>query len=234
MDIDEVLIAGGSGFVPKVASTIAAIFDESTPVIAPSLDSKALNPDELAVRGAALQASLISMYEQKEINESLHSVVTVAPHTVKPIGVLVSGLETKDGKKEETTFVPLVEINTPLPFRTSHVFKAGSESALISVYEGEASIKTVVLEKAPKEEKKEEDEEESWDEDSDDEPEEVRFKVHKPTTKLAEAGLTGLTQGNSVEVTINITRDLKVQVSAREVKQGGAAVRGELPAATLA
>lgn len=235
LDVDEVLIAGGSAFVPKVANTIAAIFDETTPVIAPSLDAKAINPDELAVRGAALQASLISIYDQKEIDESLQPVVTVAPHTVKPIGVLVKGLKTKDGKKEETTFVPLIESNTPLPFRTSHVFKADSESVLISLYEAESSIKTVVLEKAPKEEKKEEPEEEdSWDEDSDDEPEEIRFKIHKPTSKLAEAGLSGLTKGSNVEVTVNITNDLKLQLSAREVKQGGLAVRGELPAATVA
>ncbi|VVT57986.1 uncharacterized protein SAPINGB_P005980 [Magnusiomyces paraingens] len=233
LDIDEVLIAGGSGFVPKVASTIAAVFDESvTNVVAPSLDVKAVNPNELAVRGAALQASLIAIYDQKEIDESLQSVVTVAPHTVKPIGVLTQDPE----NASKHIFVSIVDSNTPIPYRTSRIFNspADAESVLIGVYEGEPEIKVTLLEKPAKTESAEADEEDSWDEDEDDEPEEVRSKLINHTTKLAEAGLKGITKGSQIEVLINITRDLKLQVAAREVKQGGVAIRGELAAPTLA
>lgn len=226
LDIDEVLIAGGSAFVPKIASTVAAIFDKSTPVIAPSLDTKAINPDELAVRGAALQASLISMYSQEEIKESLQPIVTTVPHTVKPIGVIVQALVTKHDEND-TAFVPIIEPNTSLPFRKSHIFKAHSKSVLISLFEAESCIETAV-ENEPKKEKCKD----SWDDESDNEPEKVRFKVYKPTTKLAEAALNGLVIDSDVEVIVNITSNLVLELYARQVAHGSTSVRGELPAAT--
>lgn len=221
LDFDEVLLVGGSAFVPKVASTVAAIFDEKTDVIAPSTDVKAVNPNELIARGAALQASLISIYEQEEIEESQQAVATVAPHLTKSIGVKVEG---------GSEFVTIVEANTPLPFRTNATFPTAldAEAVLIGVYEGEPEIVVEKLEKS----KAEADEEDSWSEDEEDE--EVRSLVVKPGKKLAEAGLSGITKGSKVEVQINITRELKLQVAVREVKQGGVAIRGDLPAATLA
>lgn len=221
LDIDEVLLAGGSAFVPKVASTVASVFDEKTRVVAPSTDVKAVNPNELTARGAALQASLISIYEQAEIEESQQAVATVAPHLAKPIGVKVEG---------GSEFVTVIEANTPLPFRTTVTLPTAldADAVLIGVYEGESEIVVEKLEKA----KVEADEEDSWSEDEEDE--EVRTLVVKPGKKLAEAGLSGITKGSKVEVQFNITRELKLQVAAREVKQGGVAVRGELPAATIA
>lgn len=229
LDIDEVLLAGGSAFVPKVAGTVAALFDQDvTAVIAPSLDTKAVNPNELAVRGAALQASLISIYDQKEIDESLQSVVTVAPHTVKPIGVLIEG--------QDKQLISIVDSNTPLPYRTSRILESptGAENVLVALYEGESEIKVTTVEKPKKEEGAAEEEEDSWDEDEDDEPEEVRSKIIKPTKKLAEIAVKGITTGSKIEVMINITRDLKLQIAARELKSGGVAVRGELPVSTVA
>ena len=89
--------------------------------------------------------------------------------------------------------------------------------------EGDPEIVITKLEKAAVEA----DEEDSWSEDEEDE--EVRTLVYKAGKKLPEAGLEGITKGSKVEVQINITRELKLQVAAREVKQGGVAVRGELP-----
>lgn len=57
LDIDEVLLVGGASHTPKLASNIQFIFPETTTVVAPALDPKALNPTELVARGAALQAS---------------------------------------------------------------------------------------------------------------------------------------------------------------------------------
>lgn len=222
LDFDEVLLVGGSSFVPKVVSTVAALFDEKTTVIAPSTDTKAVNPDELISRGAALQASLISIFEQEEIEESLQAVVTVAPHLTKSIGVKVEG---------GSEFVTIVEANTPLPFRTTATFNvpAGAENVLVAVHEGEPEVVVTKLEKPAK---TEEDEEDSWSEDEEDE--EVRTLVVNAGKKLAEAGLSGITKGSKVEIQINITRELKLQVAARELKQGGVAIRGELPASTVA
>lgn len=221
LDFDEVLLVGGSSFVPKVVSTVAALFDEKTTIVAPSTDSKAVDPNELIARGAALQASLISIYEQEEIEESLQAVATVAPHLSKSIGVKVEG---------GSEFVTIVEANTPLPFRTSVTLAipASAKNVLVGIYEGESEIVVTKLEKAAEEA----DEEDSWSEDEEDE--ETRALISKPGKKLAEAGLSGITSGSKVEVQINITRELKLQVAARELKQGGVAVRGELPAATLA
>lgn len=239
LQIDEVLLVGGSTFVPKVASTVAALFDPSvTNVVAPSLDTKAINPSEAVVRGAALQASLISIYEQNEIDESLKPVVTNAPHTTKPIAISVLNTEAKDENDSKTKLISVVDFNTPVPFKTTKVFEApkDSENVYVAVYEGEPDVKVTVLEKPPKDEtaKDEEEEEDSWDEDSDDEPEEVKSLFIKPTKLIAELGLEGVSKGGKIEVTVNITRDLKVQLTARELKAGGAIVRGELPAATLA
>lgn len=223
LDFDEVLLVGGSSFVPKVASTVAALFDEKTNIVAPSVDTKAVDPNELIARGAALQASLISIYEQEEIEESLQAVATVAPHLSKPIGVKVQG---------GSEFVTIVEANTPLPFRTTLTLSTpiDAENVLIAVYEGESEIVVTKIEKSAA--AAADDEEDSWSEDEEDE--ETRQLIIKPGKKLAEAGLSGITKGSKVEVQINITRELKLQVAARELKQGGVAVRGELPAATLA
>ena len=80
-------------------------------------------------RGAALQASLISSYEQQEIEESLQPIVTVAPHTSKPIGVKIQGTG--------SDFATIVDANTPLPFRTSRIFETGeSETILVAVHGG--------------------------------------------------------------------------------------------------
>lgn len=218
LEFDEVLIAGGSGFVPKVTSTISALFDtEKTTIIAPSVDVKAVNPDELLSRGAAFQASLLNGFEPEEIEESTQAVVTNAPHLSKSIGVKLANGE----------FVSIVEANTPLPFRTSKVFEVEGSNVLVGVYEGESEV---VVTKADKPEKAEADEEDSWSEDEDFD-EDVKTLVVKPAKKLAEIGLEGAANGAKVEVQINITRELKLQIGVREVKQGGVAVRGEVEVA---
>lgn len=221
LDIDEVLLVGGTSAVPKIASSLSAVFDENTTtIVAPSLDSKALNPAELIARGCAIQASLIAGFDDDEVAESLQPIVTVAPHTSKPIGVQVDG-----------SVVEVIAVDTSLPIRKTVVVSApDADSALVGVYELESEIVTKVLEK---EEKPPADDDESdWSDD--DEPEEVREKVVKAGNRIAELGLKGIEPKGKIEVVINITRDLKLQVAARELKAGGVAVRGETPAAQVA
>lgn len=222
LDVDEVLLVGGVSFTPKIASSLSAVFDEKTVVTAPTTDTKAVNPNELVARGAAIQASLIANYDDEEIAESLQAVVTVAPHLQAPIGIKVN----------EDSFVTVIDIDTALPIRKTHVFDTDSDNVLVGVYEGQSEIVTKTLEKPAKEEKEQDDDESDWSDD-DDEPEEVREKVVKPGKLLAEAGLKGITKGSKVEVVLSVTKELKIQVAAREVKNGGVAVRGVTAAASV-
>ncbi|KAK7207612.1 putative Hsp70 chaperone [Myxozyma melibiosi] len=220
LDVDEVVLVGGSAQTPKILSRIEAIFPETTKVASPS--GKALNPAELIARGAAVQASLIAGFEQSDIDESLQPLVANAPHLAKSVGVV-----TADG-----SFVPVLESYTAVPIRHSAVFEVPAEGGdvLVGIYEGEREIVTRKVESI-KEDKDEEDDLDDEEEFSDEEDEETREKVLKPATKLAEAVVKGTKAGGKVEVVINITADLKVSVAVREV--GSGAVRGELPAAEV-
>lgn len=212
--INEVLLVGGSSFIPKIASSVGAVFSENTNIIAPSTDSKAIPPNELVARGAAIQASLISGFDDEEIAESLQPVVTVAPHTTKPIGVVNA-----DG-----SFTTVIDAFTPVPIRKTKVFEASGPS-LIKLSEANSEIEVTKLEKPPKEEKAEDDDESDWS-DEEDEDEEVRKLVYKPNKEIAELALKGA--GQQVEVVLNITKDSKLQIAARDTKNGDVAARGEI------
>lgn len=224
LDIDEVLLVGGTSFTPKIASSLAGIFDSKTKIIAPSTEAKISNPNELVSRGAAIQASLIASYDEEEIHESLQGIVTNSPHLVKPIGVKINGEQ----------LATILDIDTAIPIRKSKTFVADSENVLVGIYEGDSEIITKKLEKPPKDEKNTQgdDDESDWSED--DEDEEVREKVIKPGKKLAELGLNGVSQGSKIEVALSVTKDLKIQISARELKNNGVSARGVTEASTIA
>ncbi len=57
LDIDEVILSGGTSHTPKIASNMRSIFPDSTTILAPSTLPTAINPSELQARGAALQFS---------------------------------------------------------------------------------------------------------------------------------------------------------------------------------
>ncbi|ODQ80996.1 hypothetical protein BABINDRAFT_170707 [Babjeviella inositovora NRRL Y-12698] len=206
LDIDEVLLVGGTSHTPKLASNVAFIFPESAVVVAPSLDTKAINPAELIARGAALQASMVESFDEAEINESLAPVVVNTQHIQKSIG-----LAGADG-----SFLPILLAETAFPIRKA-VQVTASGDVLIALHEGERSIKETVLEAEVYS-----DDEEAY---SDEEPEVRRDVVYVPGTKLAELALKGVSA--KVEVVVNITRDGTLTVSAREVKTGAVAVKCE-------
>ncbi|CCH45252.1 Heat shock 70 kDa protein [Wickerhamomyces ciferrii] len=211
LDIDEVLLAGGVSFTPKLASNIQFIFPESTVVVAPSLDTKASNPDELVARGAALQATLLENFDEEEIKESLSPVIVNTQHISKAIGIVNAAGE----------FVPILKQETTYPIRRSIQLDAPKGDVLVSVYEGDQKVKETVLEPAAKDEDDE-------DDYSDDEPEVVREKHFLPGTKLADLAVRDIHEGSKVEVTLNINKEGTLQVSAREVRQGSVAFRGEI------
>ncbi|KAI5955047.1 SSZ1 [Candida jiufengensis] len=212
LDIDEVLLVGGSSHTPKLASNISYLFPKTTNIIAPSTDSKALNPSELVARGAALQASLIEQFDESEINESLQPIVVNTQHLSKSIGI----------KDAEGKFQPILVAETAYPIKKSiEVTNGDSSSVLIQLYEGIRKIKETVIEV-------EKDEDDSEEEDSDEEPEIEREAVYEAGDLLAEFSLKDLKPNSKLEVTVNITQNGVLHVSGRELKQGSIAVKGEV------
>jgi molecular chaperone DnaK (HSP70) len=235
LDVDEVILSGGTSHTPRIASNLSNIFPQSTRILSPSTEVTALNPSEAEARGAALQASLIQDYEAEDIEQSTHAAVTTVPHVANAIGVI------SVNEAGEEVFVPIVPPETAVPARrTVHVSAPKGGDVLVKVVEGNTHIK--VTQPEPKAQEngnskaaKVEDADDSDEEDSDfsedeEEEEEKREKVWKIGSTLAEAGVKGVKKGGKVEVSITVNSDLSVIVTAREVG-GKGGVRGTLTSA---
>ncbi len=227
LDIDEVILSGGTSHTPKIASNMSAIFPPTTTILAPSTTSTSINPSELQARGAALQASLIQEYEKEDIEQSTHPAVTTVKHLTNAIGVL-----SISGDSDKGVFTPIIAAETAVPARrTIHIAtpKEGGD-VLIKIVEGGSDIRITKPEPKPKTNgDKNDDEEDDSDLDSDEEPEDVREKIWKVGNVLAEAAIKGVKKGGKVEVMINVAGDLAVTVTCREVG-GKGGVRGNLSA----
>ncbi|KAH6628449.1 Hsp70 protein-domain-containing protein [Chaetomium tenue] len=235
LDVDEVILSGGTSHTPRIASNLSNIFPQSTRILSPSTEVTALNPSEAEARGAALQASLIQDYEAEDIEQSTHAAVTTVPHVSNAIGVI------SVNEAGEEVFVPIVPPETAVPARrTVHVSAPNGGDVLVKVVEGNTHIKVTQPEPKAKENgeskaAKVEDADDSDEEDSDfsedeEEEEEKREKVWKIGSTLAEAGVKGVKKSGKVEVSITVNSDLSVIVTAREVG-GKGGVRGTLTSA---
>ncbi|KAI4148092.1 MAG: hypothetical protein LQ340_005242 [Diploschistes diacapsis] len=218
LDIDEVILSGGTSHTPKIASNLSLLFPQSTTILAPSTSPAAINPSELSARGAAIQASLIQEFDFDDITQSAHPMVTVTPHLKNAVGVLVLSDDNERG-----IFRPVLEAETAVPARRTVVFSTPKEggNVLLKICEGIRNIKVTKPEPKPKTngkaEKHEEDDGDDDDESSDEEAEEIREKTWKVGNVLAEAGIKDVKKGGKVEVIINVNGELSVQVTAREV-----------------
>ena len=225
LDVSEIILAGGNSHTPKIASAVTSAFPESTTVLAPSTSPTAINPSELSVRGAAIQASLIQEFELEDIEQSTHPMVTVTPHLSHAVGVLCIS-----GDESSGVFHAIVDAETPLPVRRSAIIATPREGGdvLIKLAEGLRHIKVTKPEPKPKQEKEpsSDDDEDDEDEDSEEE-EELREKTWKVSNVLSEAALKGVKKGAKVEVQINITAELGVNAIFREIG-GKGGVRGIL------
>ncbi|KAH9868236.1 hypothetical protein J1614_007308 [Plenodomus biglobosus] len=221
LDISEIILAGGNSHTPKVASAVSSAFPESTTVLAPSTSATAINPSELPVRGAAIQASLIQEFELEDIEQSTHPMVTVTPHLSNAVGVLCIS-----GDDAHGVFHAVVEAETSLPVRRTATIATPREGGdvLIKIVEGSRHIKVTKPEPKPKAEKDEDDSDDDSDDESDEE-EELREKTWKVGQTLAEAAIRGVKKGGKVEVQINIAADLSINTIIREVGEKGG-VRG--------
>ncbi|PVH94561.1 heat shock protein-like protein 70 [Periconia macrospinosa] len=222
LDVTEIILAGGNAHTPKVAATVGAAFPESTTILAPSTNPSAINPSELPVRGAAIQASLIEEFDLEDIEQSTHPMVTVTPHLSQAIGVLCIS-----GEESSGIFHPIVDAETSLPVRRTAIIATPREGGdvLIKLAEGSRHIKVTKPEPKPKKEKDEDDEDDSDEDDESDEEEELREKTWKVGKILSEAAIRGVKKGGKVEVQINIGADLGVNAIYREVG-GKGGVRG--------
>lgn len=224
LDIDTVLLSGGTAHTPKIASNLQSHFPESTVIIAPSTSTTAVNPSELTARGAAIQASLVSEFEKSDVEENTEAVVTVTPHLHHAIGLV-----TDESGKE--SFAVIIDPETPVPVRrTAQIPVASGGNVLLRIAEGTRAI-DVRKEEKPATNGTAKDEDDSDEDDSDDEPEEIRSKVWKAGKMLAEAGLRDVKKGGKVEVQVNVGADMSVTVVAREVG-GKGGVRGALEGKT--
>ncbi|KAI8259949.1 Ribosome-associated complex subunit SSZ1 [Colletotrichum sp. SAR11_239] len=221
LDIDEVILSGGTAHTPRIAANFANVFPESTQIIAPSTAPSAINPSELGARGAALQASLIQEYEADDIDQSTHAAVTTVKHIANAIGVV--------GADEE--FVPVVPAETAVPARRTIQLSGPKDGGdvLIRIVEGGAHIKVTKPEPKAKPETNGDGDDEDSDFDSEEEEEETREKIWKVGPTLAETAVRGVGKGSKVEVTINVAADLGLTITAREVG-GKGGVRGTVKA----
>ncbi|EME87074.1 uncharacterized protein MYCFIDRAFT_152044 [Pseudocercospora fijiensis CIRAD86] len=221
LDVDEILLSGGTSHVPKIASSLQSHFPESAVIIAPSTTPSAVNPSELTARGAAIQASLISEFEQSDIVENTEAVVTVTPHLQHAIGLIT-------GKQGEEQFSVIVPSETAVPARrTAQIPVPSGGDVLLRLAEGVREIKVTQEEKPATNGTKDEDD--SDDDSEDDEAEEIRSKEWKVGKPLAEVGIKGVKKGGKVEIQINVAADLTLTVVAREVG-GKGGVRGTIEA----
>ncbi|EGR49994.1 uncharacterized protein TRIREDRAFT_22013 [Trichoderma reesei QM6a] len=223
LDVDEVIMCGGTSHTPRIATNFQSIFPESTVILAPATSTAAINPSELQARGAALQASLIQEYDAADIEQSTHPAVTTVKHISNAIGVVTVNAEGED------VFTPVMQAETAVPARRTVHIAAPAEGGdvLVKVVEGGTHIKVTKPEPKARVEDVPEDEDDSDFEEE--EEEEKREKIWKIGSPLAEAAVRGVSKGGKVEVTINVAGDLSVTVTAREVG-GKGGVRGNLQA----
>lgn len=226
LDIDEVILSGGTSHTPKIAENIEALFPETTKVFAPATSTASLNPSELAARGAAIQASMVQEFDKEDIEQSTHEMVTVTPHTQYAIGIQITG-------QPSDSFTVIVPPTTAVPVRKTTTVTAPAGDVLLIVSEAQSQIKVTKPEPKPKTNgTKAEDDADDADSDEDedeDEEEDIREKIYKIKNRLAEFQFKELKKGTKLEVTINIDSDLGVQITAREAK-GKGGVRGTLEA----
>ncbi|KAI0998685.1 Ribosome-associated complex subunit [Podosphaera aphanis] len=227
LEVDEVILSGGTSHTPKIASNMRNIFSSpKTTILAPSTTPTAINPSELQARGAALQASLIQDYEKEDIEQSTHDAVTSAKHLSKAIGVLSISDDCEKGN-----FTPIIAAESAAPVRKIVQITTPREGGdvLIKIVEGETHIKVTTPEPKPKSNEKNEDDSE-FDSDSDEE-EDIREKVWKTGTVLAEAAIKNVKKGGKIEITLNVDADLAIAMTFRELgTKAGVGVRGNISA----
>ena len=231
LQVQEVILIGGTCKNPSIAERLGSLFPEST------LISSQIEPDQVIARGCVLQArALANLSSEDSAYISPHSSLSAAKEiqaTKAPIGLLVpaptsNGSASSPAVVDEKIFVTVIEANTPLPARriVELPFGKGSKAVKLTLAEGEESIHV----EAPATKEKSKDAEDS-DED-DDEEEDVRTRVIKPTTQLAEVTVAvqdkSSKEENVVRLSVIVKKDGKVEIEAKQATEGAEAQKMEL------
>ncbi|POS87674.1 hypothetical protein EPUL_001888, partial [Erysiphe pulchra] len=228
LEIDEVILSGGISHTPRIASNLQKIFTSSkTRILAPSTSPTAINPSELQVRGAAIQASLIKKFDQEDIKLYTNPPLTTSTYLSKAIGVLSISDDSSKG-----VFIPIIKDKTSVPARRSIQIATPREGGdvLIKIVEANSHIKVSKPEpKTKSDDKGKESDESELDSNSeqDEEEEEIREKIWQVGNVLAEAALRGVKKGSKVEITATVTSDLTLSIACRE-EETGLTVQGEI------
>jgi molecular chaperone DnaK (HSP70) len=115
-DIDEIVMIGGSTYIPKVRNIVEEYFGKPL--------NYSVNPDEAVCAGAAIQAAILSGYRDKHIQNLF--LLDIVP--------LNLGINVQSGLLEV-----VVKKNTPIPIKIPKIFTNpidNCSSVQIQVYEG--------------------------------------------------------------------------------------------------
>ena len=122
--LDEVLLVGGSTYVPAVRALVAEAVGRE-----PRQD---LNPEQVVALGAAIQAAVVA-------GSAIDAVlVDVCPHSLGVRVVSHTGWDLDDD-----CFAPIIRRNTAIPVSASeffHTFTPDQEDVEIQVYQGEDRV----------------------------------------------------------------------------------------------
>lgn len=202
LEIDSVVLTGGSSFTPKLNNAISYLFDEDiTTIVSLVKGNESQHPDEMISAGAALQAALLFDDETEQLDNLVQHSVDV-PHLSSFVGVL-------NAKGE---FEPIFNKNTPLPARKIIKLYKQTSDFQLNVYTGSIEIKEKE-EIAPK--RNNDGDDESDFTDSDDEPEIIRYKTYKKEELLFTAPVKSV-GAKGCELTFELSKEGNLKAFARD------------------
>ncbi|EJD46467.1 actin-like ATPase domain-containing protein [Auricularia subglabra TFB-10046 SS5] len=198
LNVDAVLLVGGSARLPGLIAQLEALFPESTAI------SHAVDPTEVLARGAALAADADVDLDAREAK------TTCAERT---IGIYFPG----GGASEElsaTNFVPLVAPGTPLPARRSVAFPVAKDADRVGfeVVEARQEVYHPPAPQRPAKEVKEGEEDEDEEDEDEEEAPEPELRTHKEG--VLGALVLGVSAKEKVVVEVVVSVDGAVSVAA--------------------
>ena len=220
VQIDEVLLVGGSALLPGVTSKLSTIFEESTQI------RSDIDPSQVLSRGAVVQAGILASLPPDDPLRGAFkegSSILEAKVTNQPIGIYFPEGPPNGTEPIVEQWVPVIASETPLPARRTVSFN-------VQLAEGEGKKRIgfeiwQVKEKVSVEKVKPP-VEEGEDEDEDEEAEEIEVRersieksVHLASVELSVDGLKSAKKKKGppqvkLLVTFVVTLDGVVEVTA--------------------
>ncbi|GAA5906046.1 hypothetical protein JCM6882_003544 [Rhodosporidiobolus microsporus] len=241
LQVQEVILSGGTTKLPAVADKLYNLFPESTVI------TNHIEPDEVLAKGAALQTqSLRATFPSSSPNaddllraSTTETSVVSPPALSRPIGFV---LEPEESDPSKLAFVTLLDQDTPLPARRIVDLPLESDTGnevVLALWEGESYIKVTppqskveqakgalagLVDAAKKAVGAGADDEE--DEFSDEEEEDIRTLEVKPTKAVADliVPVDASQKGKGVRVTIVVDKEGKGHVEAHQKVEGAKSV----------